>query len=249
MTEPSQNVILITGSSGGLGYSLARDLCKAGHSVVLNYRHAQSRKRIQDMTDRLERDGKNIMAIQADVRKPDQVQSMIQQILDRWNRLDVLINNVGEFLSKPLNDTSEKEWRAIIDSNLNTVFNGCKAVLPRMRQQQYGRIINVTVATADRIRAFDRIVPYAIAKTGVLILTRSLARAEARHGITVNAISLGLMQPETGEPGHSSRMESTIPAGRPGTPSDFLHAVLYLLHDNSEYVTGTTLTVSGGWGL
>lgn len=189
------------------------------------------------------------MAVQADVRNPDQVQSMIRQILDRWNRLDVLINNVGDFLSKPLDDTSEIEWRTIIDSNLNTVFNVCKAVLPRMRQQQYGRIINVTVATADRIRAFDNIVPYAIAKTGVLILTRSLARAEARHGITVNAISLGLMQPETGEPGHSPGMEGTIPAGRPGTPADFLHAILYLLHDNSEYITGTTLTVSGGWGL
>ncbi len=240
-------VIVITGGHSGLGKAMTIDLAGQGADLIILYRKNHSAaKEIKKIGK--EQQG-SIQTLQTDVTDYKKVLASFDEIMKKHPRIDALINCVGDFINLPLDQTGVDDWHRMLNSNLNSVFYCCKSVLPTMRKQKHGRIINLGVANADRIQAYSNVVPYAIAKTGVLILTKSLAQEQARYGITVNAISPGLFDNEKISDHEIIEQGKKIPIGKVGTGKDLLGALNFLLSDEAEYVTGCNIVVSGGWGL
>jgi 3-oxoacyl-[acyl-carrier protein] reductase len=172
---------------------------------------------------------------------------MIQRVHRSFGRLDVLVNNVGDYLEKPVARVSLPEWESILQSNLTSVFLCTRESLPLMRKGQGGRVIMIGYAPAGKLVASPRCAVYHLAKTGALILTKSIAVEEAPHGITVNMISPGTIFNSVKKP--SQRASDYIPAGRFCRYAD-LHGMLdYLLSDEAAYVTGGHFVVSGGYAI
>jgi NAD(P)-dependent dehydrogenase (short-subunit alcohol dehydrogenase family) len=240
-------VIVITGGHSGLGKAITLDLAAQGADLIILYRknHAAAK----EISKNIEPEQSSIQTLQIDVTDWSQVKAGFESILNRTHRIDALINCVGDFINRSLDRTTVDDWHHMLASNLNSVFYCCKSALPAMRKQKYGRIINLSVANADRIQAYSNVVPYAIAKTGVLILTKSLARQEASHGITANTISPGLFDNEKMSDSEIIEQSSKVPVGKIGTGKDLLGALHFLLSDQARYVTGSNVVVSGGWGL
>lgn len=240
-------VALVTGSTRGLGRHLALALAGQGADVFIHGR--RSSPAAEQAVAEARALGARSRLVTGDVRQWHQVRELMSTVAAEYGRLDILINNVGDFLFKPLLRLTVEEWRDMIDSNLHSAFYGCKAALPTMVQQGWGRIINVGVANADRIHAYAGAAAYAIAKSGVQILTRSLAVEVAAQGVTVNLVSPGLMESSALTDEVRTRQIHAVPMKRLGLATDLTSAVLYLLSDEAEYITGADITVSGGWGL
>ena len=247
MTSQSKR-ILITGAGrwsegdeGGLGAALAIRLAGGGHTVVINHRSsdAAAERLVEAIRNGLGR----ALAVRADVTDPEDVERMSRTIGRELGGLDVLINNAGLFLLKDYEDLTPDEWESQIASTATATYYVSKTFLPLLRRQG-GRIINISDAGADRITARLRTLPYHIGKMGVLMITRTMARAEAGHGVTVNAILPGVL--ENSEPLPD---RSRIPAGRHGTVDDVLEAVNFLMSEKAGYVTGAFIQVGGGWNL
>jgi NAD(P)-dependent dehydrogenase (short-subunit alcohol dehydrogenase family) len=240
-------VALVTGSARGLGRGMAQALSSQGAAVAIHYRqsHEEATRLAKEMTGK----GNDADIFQADLTLWEEVDRLHDELLQRFGRLDILVNNVGNFAEKPFNSLTPAEWDELVASNLNSTFYACRAFWPGMVQQRYGRIINIGMANCDRIHAYHQIIPYAIAKTGVLILSKSLAVEGAPHNITVNVLAPGLM--DNSEPSQSMHkaVSERVPAGRLGTAKDLSGALLYLCSDEAAYVTGAQIPISGGWGL
>jgi 3-oxoacyl-[acyl-carrier protein] reductase len=159
----------------------------------------------------------------------------------------VLVNNVGEFGLSPIAAMSYVEWRKILGSNLDSAFLMSSLALPGMRQRGYGRIINIGLGPVHLVRAAPNIAAYAVAKTGVVVLTLSLAAEEAPYGITVNCVSPGLIDNGHLPPEQAQWMHKRVPMGRLGRAEEVARAVAFLVSDEASYVSGANLTVSGGW--
>jgi 3-oxoacyl-[acyl-carrier protein] reductase len=167
----------------------------------------------------------------------------MQEAEDHFGRIDILINNFGPILEKSWEKLSAEDWDFMWRGNLGSAYFCLLSVLPGMRSRKWGRIINMGFSRVEQLRAYRKILPYAIAKTGLLILTRSVAASVASDGITVNMVSPGLIE------GGILPKDKNVPAGRLGTFDDVSSAVMYLVSDQARYVTGTNLVVSGGWKL
>ena len=231
---------LVTGSSGGIGRAIATELARANFDVVIHYR--TSRQKALETVRELEGLGVRGAALQADLTRPEEAEKLVLEAHRSFDGLGVLVNNVGNYTRKPLLDTSLEEWHDILDSNLNATFYTCRSSIPLMREAGYGRIVNIGFAGAENLLARPGIVPYAIAKTGILILSRSLAKSEVKHGISVNVVAPGVIENSVSKP------VDEIPAGRLGTLEEVTGAVLYFVR-SSEYITGQTLEVAGGFNL
>jgi len=246
MSELKGKVALVTGSSRGLGKGIVSALADKGINVIVNY--SSSIKEARKTVEQIRARDLSAVAIQGDVSEWEQAKGLIADAVNEWGRIDFLINNVGDFIYKESNEISVNEWNNMINSNLNSSFYCCKAVLPLMRRQKYGRIVNIGLANAG-VKAYKNVLPYAIAKTGVHILTKSLAVSEAEYGITVNVVAPGLMDNESMSNEEIYEQSRIVPMQRVGTADDLAGAVLYLLSEEAKYVTGTEIIVSGGWGL
>ncbi|MCK5213290.1 MAG: SDR family oxidoreductase, partial [Dehalococcoidia bacterium] len=156
---------------------------------------------------------------------------------------EVLINNVGQFHYKPFLETSISEWQAILDSNLISAILCCQQVLPAMRDRQKGHIINIAFMHADQIRPRPNTLPYAIAKSGLIHLTQTLAKTEGAYGIRVNAVGPGFI--DGGEHTHPEHV-TKVPLGRLGQPEDVAKAISFLISEDAQYITGTLLNIDGG---
>ncbi len=239
-------VALVTGSSRGLGRGLALVLAEKGVRVIINY--STNSRDARETVEAIRAKGQQAVGIQGDVREWRQVLELVNNAAAQWGRIDFLINNVGDFVYKKFDDIDIDDWNNMLDSNLTGCFYCCRAALPVMRKQKSGRIINIGLANAG-VKAYQNVVPYAIAKTGVHILTKSLAVSEAKHGITVNVVAPGLMDNGSLSEKEIRDMGRAVPMQRTGTADDLAGAVLYLLSDEANYVTGTEIVVSGGWGI
>jgi 3-oxoacyl-[acyl-carrier protein] reductase len=241
-------VALITGAGRGLGKGIALSLAAEGMRLALCYRG--NRTAAQQTARQIQARGAEALVLQADVTVPAQVARLVAGSVKHFGRLDVLINNVGEFGWAAVVDSSPGEWERLIASNLFSVFYMCKEALPVMRQQRWGRIVNLGAAGADRAFGQAKISAYAAAKAGVASFTRSLAIEEARHGITVNMVNPSNVDDQQMTREEAGRVHDTrFPVGRPPSAEDVAAAVKFFLSEDAGYTTGQVVTVSGGWML
>lgn len=227
-------VVVITGVAHGLGRALALSVHKQGATVVGHYKNSQTE------AEGLQKELARLSLYQADLRDPAQTKKMFAKILADHGRVDILINNVGNFIYKPFEETSGEDLRDVVDTNLYASMDCAEQVLPGMKERKSGQIINLGCAGADRVVIRELTTPYYIAKTGVIMLTKIMARTYAPYGIRINAISPGILETSIASP-------VQIPAGRRAQLQDIVSAVLFLLSSEAEYINGANLEVAGGW--
>lgn len=244
----ANRVVLITGAGRGLGKGIALLLAAEGMRIALCYRgnRAAARQTARQIQGR----GAEVLLLQADVTLPAQGQKLVSGTVKHFGRLDVLINNVGEFGWAPVSKSTVEEWQRIIVSNLFSVFYMSKHVLPVMRRQRWGRIVNLGAAGAERAFGQAKISAYAAAKAAVAAFTRSLAIEEAKYGITVNMVNPSAVDDQELTREEADRIrDARFPVGRPPTAEDVAAAIKFFLSEEAAYTTGQVLTVSGGWML
>lgn len=236
-------VALVTGGNGGLGRSMAEGLHTAGAAIAITGRDAVKNAAVgRDMADAL--------VLSADVTQEDEVEAVIRGIMDRWGRIDIVVNNAGSFKRSPIMDTTLATWNDILNSHLTGSFLVTKHVARVMSDGgRGGKIINISSLYASY--GPPDFAAYAAAKAGVLGLTRATAIELAPYGIQVNSILPGWFETKItkGVPGSAlgQQVEQKTPAGRWGRHSDLVGTVIYLSSPASDFVTGVTLPVDGGY--
>jgi len=243
----SERVALISGGARGIGRAIGLDLAKDGWSVALCYR--SSAADAEATRQEIEAQSGRGLAVQADVSDPSAAERLVAQVQESWGRIDVLVNGAGPYHRVDVLNETPEGWREMFTNNLDPVFYLSRLVAPGMIERKWGRIVSFSMATADQLTAQPGITAHYIAKAGVLVLTRTLARALAPHGITVNAISPGFIASGSAPAEELESMAKRIPAGYVGSTDDAVGAVRYLLSDEARYVTGANIHLSGGWGL
>jgi 3-oxoacyl-[acyl-carrier protein] reductase len=240
-------VALIAGGVRGVGRALALLLARHGWRIAACYR--QSEADASTLRSGLQALGAQSLVVRADVSNSDAAQDLVRQVETEFGSIDVLINCVGSYHRVPLMQESIEGWHSMFDNNLHPVFYLCRAAAPGMIQRGWGRIVNFSMVNADQHTGQPFVTAHYIAKIGVLVLTRSLARILAPHGITVNAISPGFIDTGSVPSEELAQSFKSIPAGYLGSPDDVASAVTYLLSDEARYVNGANIQVSGGWGV
>jgi len=235
-------VALVTGSGTGLGAALAVALSRDGFDIALHYRSSQAGV-LQDL-EAIYAHGSEAEIFQADLRREAETLELAEAIKNRFGRLDLLVNNVGVYQERHGLELSEAEWFEGLDSTVTQTFFTTRSLLPLLREGQLKRVVNIGDSSCDRPGARDLAWSYHIGKTGVWMLTRSFALAEAPNGIAVNMVSPGFLENSLGQP-----EAAQIPAGRLGTFHDIHQAVRFLALDAPDYLTGSNLVLSGGWNL
>jgi len=241
---------LVTGSTRGIGRAIALRLARDGCAVVVN--HA-SDLGAGAVLDELRAAGARAHAVRADVSDPGECARLVREAESLAGPLDILVNNVGPFLERPLADTSDAEWRLMIDGNLGSAFACARAALPSMRERRNGCIVNVGALNAEVSPGMTHEAPaYFVAKSALMMLTRTMARTEGPHGIRVNAVGPGFIETEAyadWDAAEQARWRAQIPLGRFGRPDEVAEAVAFLVSDRAAYISGAILQVHGGLWL
>lgn len=235
---------LITGASSDIGMSVAMSLIREGFDIAAHcYRHPQ---RLEPLREEAEiHDGK-CAVIQRDLKQPGAVQSLIEDAVVQCGGIDVLINTIGPFEWKDLLEVTPDEWDDQIFFNLNLTYRVTHAALPELRKNR-GHIINFVYAGVENSHAQHMATAYYAAKSGLLILTKSLAARLASEGVRVNAVGPGLIADRGTTKAQRAKMAKSVPFGRPGTTAEIAEIVRWMVADSPAYVTGTILDVAGGW--
>lgn len=246
----SGQVAIVTGGGRGIGRAIARTLAAAGAGVAVVY-HA-SRQGAEAVAAEIEAGGGRAIAVQADVRRADQVQAVVAAVVEHFGRVDILVNNAGIFTQAPQTELSEADWDAVFDTNLKGLWLCSKAVVRQMIAQGGGGCI-VNLASINGLHpGFGGTAHYDASKGGVIAYTRSLAAELAPHGIRVNAVGPGLTDsPLLREqaPELVAMVEARTPLKRLGRPEEMARVVLFLVSPLAGWVTGQTVFVDGGYLL
>lgn len=237
-------VFVVTGSGRGIGAELARVAGARGARVVVNCR--QNAKGAEAVAAEIRKAGGEAIAFRADVTDPGDAQSLVEEVVRTWNRVDVLVNTVGRFAWKPVAETDPDEWRAVIASNLDSVFQMSRLVLPHMRKRHWGRIVNLGSVGAEHTLGEPQVAAYSAAKAAVVALSKSLALEEARCGITVNVVSPGILEEDGHGKAAAAALGDRVPVGHAGRIEDVVRAILFFCSPAADYVTGQVLAVAGG---
>jgi NAD(P)-dependent dehydrogenase (short-subunit alcohol dehydrogenase family) len=236
-----EKAALVTGAARGIGRGIALALAEEGYDVAIHYR--SSEREAEETRREAEALGARAVLVRGELADPERAARVVAEAHAALGRLDVLVNNVGNCVFKPLAELELAEWEDVLATNLTATFATCRAALPIMRAQGSGRIVNLGYAGAQNLVARPSLTAYAIAKTGVVLLTRAIARSEAANGITANVVAPGVIENSVLRP------VIEIPAGRLGRIDEIAAAVVYLVSPAAAYVTGQVLEVSGGWNL
>jgi len=241
-------VAIVTGGSRGIGRGIALRLARDGARIAIAYR--ANKTAAQLALRQMQAAGSDCVAVETDIRETGRPEQLVKTVADRFGRIDLLVNNVGDFRWGTLAESLPGEWESIFDSNVMTVFHMCRAVLPHMRKGRWGRIINLGAVGAERAFGQAKISAYASAKAAVVALSRSLALEEAKNGITVNVVNPSSIDEKdlTIEEARKLR-DARFPIGRPPTVEDVAASVAFFASEEAEYVTGQVVNVSGGWML
>ena len=240
-------VVLITGGIRGIGRAVALSLAERRWSVAACYR--TSAEDAASLDQEIKARGARSLTVRADVSDPAQVEEMVGRVESGLGNVDALINCAGPYHRIHVLEESVEGWNEMFANNLHPVFYLSRRVAAGMKERKWGRIVNFSMANADQRVGQPHITAHYIAKVGVLILTRSLAKVLAPHGITVNAISPGFIETGSAPLDELSKAVKNIPAGYVGSPADAAGAVCYLLSDEARYVNGTNIHLSGAWGI
>lgn len=241
-------VAVVTGGTRGIGRGIALGLAREGARIALVYRANKAAAQIA--LRQLQAVGADCVAVETDISQPARAEQLIKTVADRYGRVDVLVNNVGEFRWGTLAESSVEEWTGIFESNVTTVFHMCRAALPLMRKGRWGRIINLGAVGAERAFGQAKISAYAAAKAAVVAMSRSLALEEAKNGITVNVVNPSSIDEKDLTLEEARKLkDARYPIGRPPTVDDVAAAVSFFASEEAEYVTGQIVNVSGGWML
>ena len=239
VSVPRVKTALVTGAAKGIGRAIALKLAREGYSIALHYRASSDEAFAVKLE--IEALGVRAVTLSADLRDSSEAQTLVSSAHEQLGGLGVLVNNVGNYVRKPLAELTVIDWHEMLDSNLNAAFYTCHAALPIMRAQGYGRIVNLVFAGAQNLIARPNILPYTIAKTGIILLTKAIAQSEAAHGITSNVVAPGVIENSISKP------LELIPLQRLGTVEELSDAVWGFV--NSSYQTGQVLEVAGGFNL
>lgn len=237
----------MSGGARGIGRAIALSLAESGWDVAVCYRSSQ--RDAEETVSSIQAKGGQGLALQSDVSDPETAQALVRQVEKAWGRIDALINAAGPYHRVELLSETVEGWRAMFDNNLHPIFYLSRAVAPGMIERKWGRILSFSMANADQLIAQPQLTAHYIAKVGVLVLTRSLARVLAPHGITVNAISPGFIHSGSAPAEELAQMEKRIPAGYVGTTQDAVAAARFLLSEEARYVNGANIHLSGAWGI
>ncbi len=240
-------VAIVTGASRGIGRAIAKRFSEEGAKVVINYN--SSAKEAEELQREVARHGGESLAVKADVSNSKDVKSLVDATIAKFGRIDILVNNAGIIFRKKILESVEEEWDRTMDVNLKSVYLCSKAVAPVMIQQKRGKIVNVSsISGLNAPPSALEIPDYAASKAGVVGLTKALALNLAPT-INVNVVCPGAtetdMLRQMSDAARTARISET-PLGRLGRPEEVADAVLFLASDDSDFVTGETLVVSGG---
>lgn len=233
-------VVLITGASRGIGRDIAIVLAKNGHKVIANYNKSEQQ------AIELQNENKNIEIYKADVSRREEVHKMVEVILKKYGRIDVLINNAGISENKLFTDVSDQDWTRMINTNLYSVFCVTQEVLPNMIHNKKGCIINMSSAWGVVGGSLEVI--YSVSKAGLDGLTKALAKELGPSNIRVNSIAPGMINTKMNDKFNKEEIEELkeeIPLEKIGEPSDIAKCVKWLIEDT--YTTGQVISINGGW--
>jgi 3-oxoacyl-[acyl-carrier protein] reductase len=240
-------VAIVTGSGQGIGRGIALCLARAGAHIIVA---EQAVDRIGPVVAAVEDLGVRALGVPADVSKSDDVQRLVQQTVESFGRIDILVNDAGRVVVKPMVEHTEADWDRVVDTNLKGVFLCCRYIVPEMMARKRGAIVNIASIAAFHVTVPH--VPYAASKAGVVALTRDLAYEVARYGIRVNAIAPGPIETPMSQAVSAEQRQGiirSVPLGRMGQPEDIGQATTFLVSDAASFITGATLPVAGGSDL
>lgn len=243
--ESHKPIALVTGATGQIGAATVLSLADSSRAIVIHF-HGNSTQ-----ADRLVKDvsctGVQAIALQADLRSEHETNKMFNTIEEQIGTVTVMICTVGDILYGALEDYQSAEWLSLFNSNVMTVVNCCRRALPGMIEAEFGRIVTFGYAGVERLQSKQQILPYAVSKTGVLLITRSIAHQYARYNISANMIAPGIIGHSFPEAGNN--LQVRIPAGRTGTPEEIANAVAFLVSESAGYISGSIIPVSGGFQI
>lgn len=244
---------LITGASKGIGRSIAVLLASESASVILTGRDQDG---LNDTANLVREAGGQAHIIIADLNEKDQITKMVTDGIEAFGHIDILINNAGGALFTPVDfeSLSEDNWDLVLDTNLKAVFHLCQAVLPTMREQQYGRLVHIASSAGRMASGGMAGAHYVAAKAGLIGFSKQIAEDYGPYQITSNIVAPGLIISTdrvkdlwaTRDEEVKRRFLDTVPLGRPGLPEDIAYATAFLASDQAAYITGATIDVNGG---
>jgi len=241
-TELAGKIALVTGANRGIGRGIALALAKAGADVAVNFRSGEDEEQAKTVCSQIQGTGRRALAVQADVSVGGEVSKMVDAVGEQLGDISILVNNAGISKPQPIEEITEADWDLIQSVNLKSMFLVTQAVLPSMRKQRWGRIINLSSVAAQLGGIIGP--HYAASKAGSIGLTHSYASLLAKEGITVNAISPALIETDMITSNPKARPDIT-PVGRFGTVEEVAEVAVMLARN--AYVTGQTISVNGGW--
>ena len=244
----SGRVALITGASSGIGAAAANVLANLGATVAIGYHSNEEGANL--VMDQIMKEGGKALAIRADMRRADDISSLVKRATDELGPIDILINNAGSLVQRQaIRELTQERWDEIMNLNLTSVMLCSQAVVPIMIERKIGTIVNL-VSIAGRTGGGPGAAAYSVAKGGLITFTKSLAKELAPHGIRVNAISPGVIDTPFHQvfstPEMIRNFVTTIPLGRVGTPLECAKVIAFLASDASSYIVGETIEVNGG---
>ena len=237
-------VAIVTGASRGIGREIAKQLAKNKIQVIANYN--QSEKEAIQLKEELEKENIGIDIMKADIANKEEAAKLVQSVLEKYHKIDILINNAGISEYKLFTDETEEDWNRVINTNLYSAFIMCQEVIPNMIHHKEGCIINISSIWGMVGASLE--VLYSISKAGMNGMTKSLAKELGPSNIRVNAIAPGTIHTDMDlnlSEQELKQIEEEIPLGRMGVPKDIAKCVNWLIEDN--YTTGQIISVNGGW--
>ncbi|WP_044336563.1 SDR family oxidoreductase [Rossellomorea aquimaris] len=245
-----EKVVFITGGSKGIGRRTVEEFSKQGHTIIINYR--QNSQIVEDLISHLKGKYNNkLIAVEGDISVPEECERMVTEILNEVESVDILIHNAGPYVKerKSFADYSPEEWNYIVNGNLNSVFYLSRLIIPKMREKKWGRIITFGYDRVETSPGWIYRSAFAAAKAGLASFTKTISVEEARNGITANMVCPGDIVGEWKEEEiHKAKEhhDPDTPVGRPGTGEDLSRIISFLCQEESDFITGSIIPVTGG---